>query len=130
MNSVQVKVAEKIADISPRVEDQVVEVLVGRELEKRSEALVKILDILDQLEKDMKKVKPDQRTYSETGEELTATWSKSKLDERNKLNVKLDKIGKAIDKALDTGDYDDVNKLIKGGGDQKQGSGTDQDQTT
>lgn len=116
MNSVQIKIAESIANISPKVEDQVVEVLVERELEKRSNAIVKAMDTLSKFEVDLKKIRPDQTSFSETGEKVSETYSKVKLEEKNKLLQKLDKNTKAINKALETGDYQDVYNLNKQGG--------------
>lgn len=116
MNSVQIKVAENIANIAPKVEDQVVEVIVERELEKRATAIVKAMDILSKFEIDLKKIKPDQTSFSETGEKISESYSKAKLEEKNKLTQKIDKNTKAINKALETGDYQDVYNLNKQGG--------------
>ena len=126
MTSVHIKVAEQIAAISPQVEEKVVGVLVGRELDKRSEALVKGHDLLVDAEKTLKGFQPDLRTYDEAGQELSAAWSKSKLGEKKKVTEKVARITNAINQALE-GKMDALNKLNKSGGnpdpkDQEEGS--------
>lgn len=131
MNSVQIKVAESIANIAPKVEDQVVEAIVERELEKRSTAIVKAMDTLTKFENDLKKIKPDQTSFSEIGEKISESYSKAKLEEKNKLTQKIDKNTKAINKALETGDYQDVYNLNKQGGEPaKQDTSTDDGETS
>lgn len=127
MNSVQIKVAESIANITPKVEDQVVEVLVERELEKRATAIVKAMDTLSKFEGELKKIRPDQTSFSETGEKISETYSKAKLEEKNKLQQKIDKNTKAINKALETGDYQDVYNLNKQGGEPSRQDTSDID---
>lgn len=120
MNSVQTKVAEQLGKISEKVETSVVDVFVKRELDKRSTALVQVLDTLDQLERDLKKIKPDMVFYSEAGVEEAASYSKAKNEEKKKLQEKIGKYTKAIEKALDKGDFGDVYNLKNQG---KGGSG-------
>lgn len=114
MNSVQVKVAEQITGLSPQVEDKVVGVLVGRELTRRSDALVKVMDAHEKLGKDMQRLKPDQISYNEKGEKVAETFSKSKLDERAKLQKNIDKHANAINKALEKAEFGDVYNLSQG----------------
>lgn len=127
MNSVQIKVAETILSIAPKVEDKVVGVLVERELAKRSTALVQVMDKLVDLEKDLKKLdRPDQKSYDNSGKVLTETYSKGLVDNVAKAKQKVEKHTKAINKALDSNDFGDVYQLASGkdtsdGG--KQGSG-------
>lgn len=130
MNSVQIKVAESIANIAPKVEDQVVEVIVERELEKRATAIVKAMDTLSKFETDLRKIKPDQTSFSETGEKVSETYSKAKLEEKNKLTQKIEKNTKAINKALETGDYQDVYNLNKQGGEPSKQDTADVDGET
>lgn len=107
---IQKKIAEQIGGISPKVADDVVEALVNRELSKRSAAIVQALDGLSELEKQLKRTKPDQASYNADGSVASETFSKSKLDELLKLKGKIEKYIKAIDKAL-TGDMGDVYNL-------------------
>lgn len=124
--SVHAKVAEQISAINPKVEDKVVGVLVDRELTKRSDALVMVLDALAKLENDLKKLKPDMEMYSpEDGSLAASAFSKIKNEEKKKLNEKITKYTNAINKALDKGDYGDVYNLKN----QKPGGNGDSEKT-
>lgn len=120
MNSVQTAVAEKIATLGPSVEEKVVDALVGRELNRRSEALVGAMDKLSKLEGDLKKIKPDQISYDEDGKEVSKTYSKAKTEEKDKLNKKIGKFTAAITKALEKDDFNDVYNIDKQTGDNQK----------
>lgn len=107
---IQTKIAEKISEIAPSLEKEIIEALVNRELSKRSTAIVTALDELSKMEKDLKKVKPDQQGFDGEGKVVSETYSKAKLEEMNKLKQKIEKFTKAIDKALN-GDMGDVYNL-------------------
>lgn len=124
--SVHAKVAEQIGAINPKVEDKVVGVLVDRELTKRSDALVVVLDALAKLESDMKKLKPDMQMFgTEEGSAPVEAFSKAKHEERKKLGEKITKYTNALNKALDKGDYGDVYNLKN----QKPGGSGDSEKT-
>lgn len=114
MNSVTMLVAEQIKGLYPRVEDALVKIMVERELKKRVEALVIVLDKLAVLEKDFLKIRPDQVAVDETGKEVSVTYSKKKFEERKKANEQINKVRGAIEKALIKADYQDVYKLSSG----------------
>lgn len=124
--SVHAKVAEQIGAINPKVEDKVVGVLVERELTKRADALVVVLDGLSKLESDLKKIRPDMEMYSPDDGSLAASaFSKAKNEEKKKMNEKIAKYTNAITKALDKGDYGDVYNLKN----QKPGGSGDSEKT-
>lgn len=122
MNSVQVSVAEKISSISPAVQEKVVAILTERELVRRSNAMVQAIDQLSVFDKDMKKLGPDQKSFDEKGVEQSSSFSKSRLDERARLNKKIDRYTNAVNNALDKGNYSDLFNLAsddkKSGGDE------------
>ena len=130
MNSVQMKVAEQISSIAPKVEDAVVAVLTDRELERRSNALVQALDKLDTMEKAFKKLGPDQTTFDETGAKTTESFSKQRIEARNKETRNIDKLTKAINKSLESGDFNDLYNLSKQGGNNQKSSGNSGDEET
>jgi DNA-directed RNA polymerase subunit F len=113
MNSVQVKVAEQIAQLGPSIEDKVVDALVTREKDKRSDALVKVVDLHSQAEKELKKIKPDLSYMDETNK-VTLMYSKSQLEALNKAKAKVQKHVNAINKALEKKDFGDVYNLANG----------------
>lgn len=107
---IRTKIAEQLSNISPKVENDVVEALVAREVSKRSAAIVQALDDLSELEKTMKKTKPDQQSFDVEGKVISETYSKNRFEELNKIKAKIEKYTKAIDKALN-GDLSDVYNL-------------------
>lgn len=114
VNSVSMLVAEQVKSLYPRVEDEIVKIMVARELKKRVDALVIVMDKLATLEKDFLKVRPDQVSLDEAGKEISATYSKNKFEERKKANEQINKVRGAIEKALSKADYSDVYKLSSG----------------
>lgn len=97
-----------------RTRELVVEHFAKQEAEKQGTALIKGLDKLSSLERDLNKInRPDVKTYNEDGSEASATWSKDRLDERKKLSEQIEKLSKAIDKADDKGDFADLYNLTK-----------------
>lgn len=129
MNSVQVKVAETIANIAPKVEDKVVDALVDRELKRRSDALVSAMDKLDKMEKELSKIKADQISFDEDGKVVSQTFSKAKKEEKDKLSQKVQKATNAINKALEKGDFGDVYNIDKAGDNQKSDRDEGRDET-
>jgi hypothetical protein len=93
-----------------------VDVLVERELDKRSNALVSVMDLLNKAESELKKLKPDQNGFDDSGKVVSSSYSKEKLDERNKIVARIGKLEKAINKALDPNspDYSDCYNLASG----------------
>jgi len=130
MNTVQVKVAETIANIAPKVEDKVVDVLVERELKRRSDALVSAMDKLDKMEKELSKIKADQISFDEDGKIVSQTFSKAKKEEKDKLSQKVQKATNAINKALEKGEFGDVYNIDKAGDSQKSDRDEDQGETS
>ncbi len=92
----------------------VVEHFAKLEAEKQGTALIKGLDKLSSLERDLNKInRPDVQTFNEDGSVASASWSKDRLDERKKLSEQIEKLSKAIDKADDKGDFADLYNLTK-----------------
>ena len=77
------------------------------------------MDALGKLEGEMNKVRPD-KTFDSKGEVISEFFTKVKLEEKNKLQQKIDRHTKAITKALEKGDFGDVYNL-KSGDNQKSG---------
>lgn len=121
--SILATVADQIKTLNPRVEEAVVDTLVEREIEKRSHALVILLDRIAVLEKELKKIKPDQLTFKKDGTLISESWSKNQLETRNKTEGKIKKITDAINKALIEKDFSNVYQLAnekEGGGDSNK----------
>jgi len=106
-------VANKIAEISPAVNEKVIDHLVTVELEKRSTAILGGLEKLRGLQNDLKKIKPDVGgAFDEDGTEVKPTlYSKEKFEARKKANEQIEKLQKALDLAIDKGDMSKLYEL-------------------
>ena len=107
------KVAERIAGSNEKIQESVVEHLAGKEIERRTNAVIKVFSELAALEKEVSKIKPDLSQYDSNGDLVVENWSKSKLDERNKKIDKRNKLTAALDKALDKNDFSDLLNVEK-----------------
>ena len=107
------KVAERIAGSNEKIQESVVEHLASKELERRTNAVIKVFAELAALEKEVSKIKPDLPQYDSNGDLVVENWSKAKLDERNKKIDKKNKLTAALDKALDKNDFSDLLNVEK-----------------
>lgn len=107
------EVASRISQISPAVNEKVIQHLVDKEIDKRVDKIVSNLDTLTQLEKDLKKIRPDVGgSFDENGNETKPTqYSKAVYEQRKSLVEKIDKLKKALDLAIDKGDMSKLNEL-------------------
>ena len=107
-------------DVKQHVEDhqtdgtirqKVVDHLTNAEVDRRTEMLVKAMAVREETAKDLKKMKPDQVQYEESGKISMTSFSKTKFDELKKCKDKLAKIDKAINRAINDADYDSLKKI-------------------
>ncbi len=126
---IRVDIAKQLTAIAPRVIDSVTSTIVTRGLTKRADAIVSCLDKLEKLDNDKKKIdRPDTFFMSKDKSVKDELYSEGRLKELEKLDQQIKKLTGAINKALDTGDYNDVYNLAGGkdkGGDNKGDAGTD-----
>jgi len=102
------------------IRERVVNHLTEVEVERRATLLQSALDNRDEVYKELNKVRPDLVQYTEGGQVVNEFFSKEQSKKRKDATEKLNKIDKAIDKAVNDADYDGLkqalNKLSKGGG--------------
>jgi hypothetical protein len=98
------EVADKIKNSAPEVQEKLISLLTEREITLRVNLLDKAFGELKTLQTDMYKLKADQESFNEAGEVIARTFSKARLDERKKLQEKLEKLENSIGKALE-GDF-------------------------
>lgn len=127
MTTINEKIAEKIAGLVPIVENEVIDLLVAKELKKRSDAIVTAMGLLEVEERGFKRLVPDSVTYDDNGTATSSGFTKGRIDERKKATVKMEKLTKAIEKAITKGDMSDVYNLAnskpeKEGRDQGKGA--------
>jgi hypothetical protein len=109
--SIGLKVAEQIANAGPAILDKVINNLASLEIEKRANALLNGVNLAVATKRELQKIKPDVVAYDASGAEVSANWSKSKLEEKKKLEEKLGKIEKAVELAVTKNDFSKVSEL-------------------
>ncbi len=113
--TIREKVAEEIAALSPRIAAEVKDVMVEREVKKRTDAFVVVYDKLVASEKEYQKIdQPDLVSYNKSGQKTDEMYSKGRLDQIAKARKAVDRLAHALDKALDKGDFGDVYNLSSG----------------
>lgn len=100
-------VRESLKSLGPKTREMVIDHYANLEADKQATALIKTIDKLSEAEKTMQRMRPDLETYGDDGKVQSSGWSKAKLEERTKLQEKIDKLTKAINKA-DDGDFGDL----------------------
>lgn len=107
-------VAENLKNLGDRTRSSVIEHFAKLEADKQAGALVKGLDKLTELERDLRKIKPSHVGYDADGNGIgDPFFSKEQIDQRKKLNEQIEKLTKAINKADDNNDFGDLYNLAK-----------------
>lgn len=100
----------KAAEIPQTVTDHYVE----KEIDARVELTIRAIDTLDDLQKQIKKLRPDQEVYDATGNLVSAGYSKIKLEERKKSIERQDRIEAALSDVFENKNFDKLKKLDLG----------------
>lgn len=109
MATLKEQVAERIAALGPDVQEGVVSTLVTQVKEKRVKAVLSALSLLEETQKELKKIKPEQ-TFDGDGKVLTEFYTKPNMEARKKTTEKVVKIEAALAQAL--GDTPNFEKLF------------------
>lgn len=96
---------------SGKVRELTVNRLADEEIDKRVKLLMSALSQRADLSKELDKIRPDNLNFDETGKKVAEYYSKEKSDARKKATEKLTKMDKAINKACNDGDYEDLKKF-------------------
>jgi uncharacterized protein (DUF2164 family) len=100
LQSIKEAVAQQVAALGPEVETAVVGVLVDQVKEKRTKAILAALSLIEETQKELKKIKPTQ-TFDVDGKVASEFYTKTDKEAREKINQKLAKIEKALGEAFD-----------------------------
>jgi hypothetical protein len=122
--TIQEKVAEAIANLGPQVESNVVDVMVDKELQKRTPVIVQGLEKIAEFKVELKKVdRPDVKTLNADGSVKDESYSPKKFEEVKKIKERIEKFTNATNKALTDGDLKELNQLLQqsGGKDKSEG---------
>jgi len=119
----EVKDRVKDASTNGTIREMVVDSLTEVEVNRRAKLLESALDKRDQLYKELNGIKPDQVQCDANGAVANEFWTKGQAKKRQQATEKLNKLDKAIDKAVTDADYDNLKKVLdklSGGGDKKE----------
>jgi len=123
-------IAEKIAKSGENVTNMVTELLVSKEVEKRSNSIIQALSILDKEEKELSKIsKPDVAEILDVDGKVQqpAGYSKSKLEQIKKTAEKVEKLKSSINECLNNNTKESYSKLENltknAGGNKTESSG-------
>jgi len=101
MATIKEQVAEKIAGLGPAVQDAVVNVLVEQVKTKRVQAILSVQNLIEEAQKELKKIKPDQQSFGADNKLVSETYSKSSMEKKKQLEEKITKLEAALALALD-----------------------------
>lgn len=97
------------------IEEKVAQELFDREIAKRSDAIVKVMDLIQQEKKDLAKVdRPDNTTYGKDRKVVSESYSKTRLDEIEKKNKRIQKLEQAVNKSLEKNEHGDLYQAASG----------------
>lgn len=86
---------------------------VQKEIDRRSDMIIKALEKLEASEKDRDSIKPDQQIMDAAGKELQTGYSKPIFDKLKKAKERVEKLTKALNGALDGANYEALEKVLK-----------------
>jgi hypothetical protein len=117
MATLKETVAEKIASLGPVVQEAVATALADQVKEKRVKAVLTALNLKEEKEKELKKIKPEQ-TFDGEGKVASEFYTKANNDLRKKTQEALTKIEKALNEALDPEkpNYENLFKVVQNKG--------------
>lgn len=117
MATLKETVAEKIAGLGPVVNEAVATALADQVKEKRVKAVLTALNLKEEKEKELKKIKPEQ-TFDGEGKVASEFYTKANNELRKKTTESLTKIEKALNEALDPEkpNYENLFKVVQNKG--------------
>lgn len=93
------------------IRQKVVEHFAEVEKARRVDMLVKAMDARTEKAKELSRIKPDNICYDEDGQQTSASWSKEQAAKRKTLRKELNRLDKAINKAINDADYSALQKF-------------------
>lgn len=112
--TIREQVRERLTTVGDRTREAVIEHFARQEAEKQAQAIIKGLDKLDGLERDLRKIRPQVTGFDADGQPVgQPTFTKEQVEERKKLTEQIRKLTNAINKADDKGDFGDLYNGVK-----------------
>ena len=104
------KIDVGIKESQETVIQKTVDQLVNQEVEVRKSLILEGLKTYDELKEKLSKIKPDVISYDDSGNVKSENYSKSKIDEKIKLEKQFKEIEVALNAAISDGDYKKLQK--------------------
>ena len=105
-------VKENINGRNNEVKDRIIKDLADKIIIERTQLLSKVLEKRKEADKELKKInRPDQTQYDGNGKEIGSSYTKDLIDKIRKAREKLNRIDKAIKKAIEEANYEEIKKL-------------------
>ena len=119
MATLKETVAEKIAGLGPVVQEAVATALADQVKEKRVKAVLTALNLKEEKEKELKKIKPEQ-TFDGEGKVASEFYTKANNELRKKTQESLTKVEKASERSARSREAK-LRKLVQGCPEQGRG---------
>ena len=107
---------ERVATSSTKVKGEVVDSLVNAEINKRSEKILQALRQIQEIEKDINKIRPES-THVDTATlaDIPGNFTKDQGKKLKELKKRMNALDSVLDKALDetNPDFQKLNELVK-----------------
>lgn len=111
--SIQTEVKSRLVSDNQAVREKYIESEVSAKLSERVTLVKSAVGKVVELEKELKKIKPDQIAYDADGKVVQEFYSKPIADKLKETKEKIVKLEAAITKAFETADYSDLEKTCK-----------------
>lgn len=103
--------SEAINNASGEIRKRVIDHFAGQKIDERVDLLTRALKNRDDKWKEIQKMRPDQVQYDESGKEVNSFWSKEQSEKRKGLLKSLNKMDRAINRAVNDADYEGLRKF-------------------
>lgn len=118
--SIKELVVERLAKSGSASTERLITALLDVELDRRHETLLKAVKLLDEAENQVKaSSRPDVQTFNADSTPLSSSFSMNALKAMKSAKEKLARLHEAFDKALEKGDFNQLNQLVAQGGQGK-----------
>jgi hypothetical protein len=104
-------VRAEVEQKSPEVKSAVLSHYVEAEINGRVQRAVLAIKTLGDLDKRLRKLRPDQEQYDASGKLVSETYSKAKLEERRKVEEQQARIETALEEVFEKGQFEKLMKL-------------------
>ncbi len=110
---IQSEIKTKLLEQNPQVRESYIQQEVQAKVAQRVGLVQKAMVELATQRKELEKAKPDDVKYDVSGKIVQEFYSKEVIEKRKKFVERTAKVEKALTKALETGDYTELENLVK-----------------